>query len=85
MSLIHDNQMQHISQANTTRGPNVSLMLGQRRRRWPNIKLPLVQPLVFTRNKLCLPKVVYCFVFVWIVDGQSLSLFISRIETSVVT
>ena len=38
--------MQHISPANTTRGPNVSLVFGQRRRRWHYMKLTLVQTLV---------------------------------------
>ena len=33
--------------ANTRRWTNVVLMLGQRRRRWPNIKTTLAQGLVF--------------------------------------
>ena len=32
-----------IDQANTRRRPNVALMLGQRLRRWPNIKQTMVQ------------------------------------------
>ena len=34
--------------ANTRNRPNADLMLGQRRRRWPNIKSTLGQPFVRT-------------------------------------
>ena len=33
---------------NTGRSPDVRLVLGQRRRRWPNINPALFQPLVFS-------------------------------------
>ena len=39
----------HYIPANTTRRTNVGLILGQRRRRWPNIKPPLDQCVVFGR------------------------------------
>ena len=45
--------------ANTSRWPNVGLMLGQRRRRWANIKPTLGQHLVFeglNSNCGCIPR-----------------------------
>ena len=45
--------------ASTRRWSNAGLMLGQRRRRWLNIKAPLVQRLVFARLTQCSANVTH--------------------------
>ena len=46
------NEMRRPHPASTRRWPNVGLMLGQHRERWPSIMLTLDQCLVFAGNKL---------------------------------
>ena len=44
---LQENMRRRLYPANTTRWPDVGLMLGQCLRRWPNIKPALVQRRVF--------------------------------------